>query len=75
VPHIGPQTKFPIPPGVINNRGLNTMALSLWTMTDEGARLDEVELIEYWRYQTDFKFNKDWSYLQPGWDEGRLEYK
>lgn len=74
VPHIGPQTKFPIPPGVINNRGLNTLALSLWAMTDAGANLTTVELFSYGAYQTDFAFNKDWSYLQPGWDASRLQY-
>jgi len=74
VPQIGPQTVFPIPPGVINNRGLNTLALSLWAMSDEGAKLDTVQLISYGAYQTDFQFNEDWSYLQPGWDESRLQY-
>ena len=74
VPHIGPQTRFPIPPGVINNRGSNTLALSLWAMTDEGAKLDNVELFSYGAYQTDFDFNSDWSYLQPKWDNSRLEY-
>jgi hypothetical protein len=73
-PHIGPQTRFPIPPGVVNNRGLNTLALSLWAMTDEGARLDGVELFSYGMYQTDFGFDGDWSYLQPGWNEERLQY-
>ena len=74
VPHIGPQTRFPIPPGVINNRGSNTLALSLWAMTDDGAKLDNVELFSYGAYQTDFDFNSDWSYLQPRWDKSRLEY-
>jgi beta-galactosidase len=73
-PHIGPQTRFPVPPGVINNRGLNTVALSLWAMTDAGAKLDTVELFSYGAYQTGFTFNQDWSYLQPGWDESRLQY-
>lgn len=73
VPHIGPQTRFPIPPGVVNNRGKNTFALSLWAQTDEGAALSDVKLITYGQYQTDFKFNQDWSYLQPEW-ESRAEY-
>ncbi|KAG0652405.1 putative beta-galactosidase C [Hyphodiscus hymeniophilus] len=73
-PHIGPQTRFPIPPGVINNRGLNTIALSLWAMTDPGAALDTLELFSYGAYQTDFTFNQDWSYLQPVWEESRLQY-
>ncbi|EPE35453.1 (Trans)glycosidase [Glarea lozoyensis ATCC 20868] len=74
VPHIGPQTRFPVPPGVINNRGLNTVALSLWAMTDAGAKMDTVKLITYGQYQTNFKFNRDWSALQPGWDKSRLQY-
>jgi beta-galactosidase len=74
VPHIGPQTRFPFPPGVVNNRGLNTVALSLWAMTDGGAKLDTVELISYGAYQTSFAFNQNWSYLQPGWDGSRSEY-
>ncbi|OJI81931.1 hypothetical protein ASPTUDRAFT_933791 [Aspergillus tubingensis CBS 134.48] len=65
VPHIGPQTKFPIPPGIINNRGQNTLALSVWAQTDAGAKLDTVELFTYGLYQTDFQFDRDWSYLQP----------
>jgi hypothetical protein len=74
VPHIGPQTRFPIPPGVINNRGSNTLALSLWAMTDAGAKLDNIELFSYGAYQTDFDFNNNWEYLQPRWDKTRLKY-
>lgn len=73
VPHIGPQTRFSIPPGIINNRGKNTLGLSLWAQTDEGASLDKVELFTYGKYHTDFKFNRDWSYLQPGYED-RSEY-
>ncbi|KAJ0369366.1 hypothetical protein COL26b_010522 [Colletotrichum chrysophilum] len=73
VPHIGPQTRFPVPPGVINNRGRNTIAVSLWAQTDAGAKLDGLKLVQYGQYQTDFKFNRDWSYLQPGWED-RAQY-
>jgi beta-galactosidase len=73
VPHIGPQTRFPVPPGVVNNRGSNTLALSLWAQTDEGAKLDGVKLFSYGQYQSDFGFNRDWSALQPGWRD-RSEY-
>ncbi|KAK8026573.1 (Trans)glycosidase [Apiospora marii] len=67
VPHIGPQTVYPIPPGVVNNRGSNTLAVSLWAQTDAGARLDDVKLVSYGQYQTSFGFARDWSQLQPGW--------
>ncbi|KJR80793.1 beta-galactosidase [Sporothrix schenckii 1099-18] len=47
VPHIGPQTRFPVPPGILNMHGNNTLALSLWAMTSAGARLDKVALVGY----------------------------
>lgn len=46
-------------------RGQNTLALSICSQTDDGAKLDSVELFTYGLYQTDLDFNCDWSYLQP----------
>ncbi|KAL9616029.1 MAG: hypothetical protein Q9160_009055 [Pyrenula sp. 1 TL-2023] len=75
-PHIGPQTAFPVPPGIVNNQGETTIALSLWAMTDAGAKVDTVELFEYEVYESGFEggFAQDWSALQPGWGEERLQY-
>lgn len=67
VPHIGPQTVFPVPPGIVNNKGSNHLAVSLWAMTDAGAALESIELVSYGSYQTDFGFNRNWTALQPGW--------
>ncbi|ETS80181.1 beta-galactosidase C [Pestalotiopsis fici W106-1] len=69
VPHLGPQTRFPVPPGVINNRGTNRLAISLWAQTDAGAKLDGITLFSYGQYQTSFDFNQNWEYLQPGWSD------
>lgn len=74
IPHIGPQTRFPFPPGVINNQGNNTLALSIWAETDAGAKLDNVSLFAYNVYETSFNFAQDWSCLQPGWTSERLQY-
>ncbi|OJD34859.1 glycoside hydrolase family 35 protein [Diplodia corticola] len=74
LPHIGPQTKFPFPPGVLNNRGSNTLSLSVWAQSEDGAAFDKVELVLYGKYQSDFGFSRDWSDLQPGWSEDRLQY-
>lgn len=74
LPHIGPQTLFPFPPGIINNRGKNTLAISLWALTDEGAALNQVELVKYGAYRTGFDFNQDWAYLQPRWKNNRGSY-
>ena len=73
VPHLGPQTRFPVPPGILNNRGENTLALSIWAQTAAGARLNQVELVSYGAYQTDFGFSRDWSTLQPRWTD-RSQY-
>ncbi|KAH0264079.1 glycoside hydrolase family 35 protein, partial [Aureobasidium melanogenum] len=74
IPHIGPQTRFPFPPGVINNQGKNTLALSVWAETDAGAKLDNVSLFAYNVYETSFNFAQNWTYLQPEWTSERLQY-
>ncbi|KAI7199052.1 glycoside hydrolase family 35 protein, partial [Hortaea werneckii] len=74
IPQIGPQTRFPFPPGVVNNQGNNTIAVSLWAQTDAGARLSTASLFAYEKYQTGFDFSQDWSELQPGWTSERLQY-
>ena len=38
VPHIGPQSRYPVPEGILNYHGENTLALTVWGM-EEGARL------------------------------------
>lgn len=72
-PHIGPQAVFPFPPGVVNNQGANSLAVSVWAMTDGGAALDRVELVAYGAYQTGFGFAGNWTSLQPGWSD-RSQY-
>ncbi|CAK7199090.1 hypothetical protein SEUCBS139899_001760 [Sporothrix eucalyptigena] len=72
VPHVGPQTRFPVPPGILNTgvggHSNNTLALSLWAMTATGARLDKVALVGYGEggsdggiaaYETSFFANND----------------
>ncbi|KAJ4357576.1 uncharacterized protein N0V89_002152 [Didymosphaeria variabile] len=68
VPHIGPQTRFPIPPGIINTRGHNTLSVALWAQTEAGAKLSKLQLIQYGKYQSGFGFDKiDGKALQPAW--------
>ncbi|KAK5329783.1 hypothetical protein LTR93_001371 [Exophiala xenobiotica] len=44
VNHIGPQTSFPVPPGVLNYQGSNWLALTLWAHQPGGAKLESFEL-------------------------------
>ena len=45
VNNIGPETSYPVPEGILNYRGTNWVALSLWAQEDDGAKLDSLELV------------------------------
>ncbi|KAJ5774795.1 Glycoside hydrolase family 35 [Penicillium paradoxum] len=45
VNNIGPQTSYPVPEGILNYHGTNYLALSLWVLESEGAKLDSLELV------------------------------
>ncbi len=57
-PDKGPQTKFYLYPGILNERGQNTVAIAVWRRSSEGGRLGPVYL-EPWtvtqKYKVDFK--------------------
>ncbi|PWN37776.1 uncharacterized protein FA14DRAFT_116099, partial [Meira miltonrushii] len=40
----GPQTKFPIPPGILDPKGQNTIALAVWSPDENGAVLPQLSL-------------------------------
>lgn len=74
ISHIGPQTEFPIPPGIINNGGWNTIGVAIWAQGEAGAVLDSLELKAVGRFTSSFKFDFEGGYLQPGWTEERLKF-
>lgn len=39
VPHIGPQARYPVPEGILNYHGTNTLSLTVWAMEEGGAKL------------------------------------
>ncbi|KAL4895785.1 glycoside hydrolase superfamily [Aspergillus ambiguus] len=45
VSNIGPQTSYPVPEGILNYRGTNWIALTLWAMGSEGAKLESFDLV------------------------------
>ncbi|RDB20455.1 putative beta-galactosidase A [Hypsizygus marmoreus] len=44
VNHIGPQTVFPVPQGILNYHGRNTLAVSLWAAGSAGAKMKSLTL-------------------------------
>ena len=37
ISNLGPQTKFPVPEGILNYHGENALGLTVWAMEDGGA--------------------------------------
>ncbi|KAF3045591.1 hypothetical protein E8E12_010328 [Didymella heteroderae] len=73
-PHIGPQTRYPIPPGILNVQGSNTLSVAVWSQTDAGAKLTTLRLFSYASYESGFDFAAiDGKQLQPNWQD-RSQY-
>lgn len=70
-PHVGNQIVFPVPTGIVDLNGPNTIALSIWNQDDEGgtAAIDVGWKIEY-IHETGYDFGFDARALSPGWHEG-----
>ncbi|KAI9826091.1 MAG: hypothetical protein M1832_000540 [Thelocarpon impressellum] len=45
VNNLGPQTSFPVPEGILNYHGKNYIALSLWALDEEGAKVGDLSLV------------------------------
>ncbi|KAI7964969.1 hypothetical protein MJO29_003067 [Puccinia striiformis f. sp. tritici] len=45
VSHLGPQTRFPVHQGILNYQADNHIALTLWALDDEGAKISGLELV------------------------------
>lgn len=72
-PYIGHQTSFPVPPGVLNYNGENTIAVTVWSQSAEGGEIKVEWDLDYVHSSSfDVKFNSE--YLRPGWTKDRLGY-
>jgi beta-galactosidase GanA len=72
-PWIGHQVDFPVPPGILNYRGPNTIALSVWSQSMEKAQVSIGWKLNY-ALDSSFDSKFDSSYLRPGWTDERLKY-
>jgi len=45
VHNIGPQRSFPVPEGIFNYHGMNWVAMSLWSLDPDGARVEDIQLV------------------------------
>ncbi|KAK7008309.1 glycoside hydrolase family 35 protein [Favolaschia claudopus] len=44
VANLGPQSRFPVPQGILDYQGTNTVVLAVWATSDEGAQIKSFEL-------------------------------
>ena len=72
-PYIGHQIDFPVPPGVLDYNGDNTIAVTVWSQSVDGAEMKIDWNVDY-VHETSFDMNFDGAYLRPGWVEERREY-
>ncbi|KAF2457709.1 glycoside hydrolase superfamily [Lineolata rhizophorae] len=72
-PHIGHQIEFPVPPGVLNYGGDNTIGLAVWAQTEEAASVG-IELKKKYVLESSFSSRFESEYLRPGWTPERLQY-
>lgn len=52
--NIGPQTVFPVPEGIINHRGGNSIAFIHWNLASDGGSLVQLSLNSTGVYQTGY---------------------
>ncbi|KAF9878523.1 beta-galactosidase [Colletotrichum karsti] len=65
--HLGPQTRYPVPEGVLNYNGDNTVALTLWAFEETGARLQGFNLSADHVLQSGYR--KPRQTKQPAWEQ------
>ncbi|KAF4539570.1 Glycosyl hydrolase family 35 [Lasiodiplodia theobromae] len=65
--NVGPQTSFPVPEGVLNYNGQNTLALTLWALEDVVAKLDGIRIVATEVVQSGY--SAPCSVMQPRWEK------
>ncbi|KAJ7836814.1 glycosyl hydrolases family 35-domain-containing protein [Mycena leptocephala] len=44
VSNLGPQSRFPVPQGILDYKGTNTVVLAVWATSEDGARITSFDL-------------------------------
>lgn len=63
VGNFGPQHLFPVPEGILNYQGENTVSVVIWAQGEAGAHISEFSIVKTGVYQTGL--GKIRSSLQP----------
>ncbi|KAF2005169.1 glycoside hydrolase family 35 protein [Amniculicola lignicola CBS 123094] len=72
-PYVGNEIRFPVPPGILNYNGDNTIGLAVWAQSDDGAKIT-IELEQQYVVESSWSSSFNSAYLRPGWTKERLAY-
>lgn len=72
-PYIGNQINFPVPTGILDYNGNNTIAVTVWSQSAQGAEIKVDWDVEY-VHTTGYDMSFDSEYLRPAWTSDRLAY-
>ena len=72
-PYIGNQIDFPVPPGILDYDGDNTIVVTLWSQSAEGSEMRIEWNVDY-VHESSYDMRFDANYLRPGWTDKRLAY-
>lgn len=73
-PYVGNQVVYPVPPGILDYNGENTIGVAVWAQTEAGARLDLDWRVNYVLGSSLDAGRLDVSGLRPGWNEERERF-
>ena len=63
--NLGPQARFPVPEGILNHNGRNDIALTLWSLDSQGAKLGGFDIVSHMPVLSGYQ--KPQPVPQPGW--------
>lgn len=73
-PYIGNQVEFPVPLGILNYNGENTISVAVWAQSEEGAAISVDWKVNYVADSSLDASEINDASLRPSWTEERLKY-
>jgi hypothetical protein len=73
-PYIGNQVVYPVPVGILDYTGDNTIGVAVWAQSEEGASIGIDWRVNYLADSSLDVASMDTKYLRPGWTEERVKY-
>lgn len=73
-PYIGNQVVYPVPVGILDYAGVNTVSVAVWAQTEEGASIGVDWRVNYVADSSLDVASLDTKELRPEWTEERLKF-